>query len=200
MQTGTIEIAKRKSELTQLVSAAQISHRHCEAARSAVESGQQLALYYAWQTGVRLNRMKELVGFGDWMDWLELNFLNPLKISYQTAALYMRIDAQNEHLRSAKLQRAVEDKPDLEAVKKLKFDSVRKYATSFVPSKERPQQDDDVRFPRLVHHLNLVNEFEKVKRKHETDGLSMDELRRDLRGLYEWLRDEIFVESAPAPQ
>ena len=51
-------LAIRKTELTNLLNEAVEHHNHVEAARAAVASAQQLALFHAWQAGIRLNKMK----------------------------------------------------------------------------------------------------------------------------------------------
>ena len=193
MQKSTKEIIiARRSELSQLLNEAFEHHDLCEGARASVESGKKLALYHAWQTGIRLNKMKALVGFGDWMDWVELNFCKPHKVSHETAVLYMRIDTQNEHLRDkANLQRVTNVEADLQIVTKFKFDTIRQYANQFVPHKPRPNhRGKNIKFPRLVHHLTLVNEYEKVRRQMETSDapIDLDEVRRDFLPLYEWLK------------
>ena len=125
-------LAIRKTELTNLLTEAVEHHHHAEAARAAVANAQQLALFHAWQAGIRLNKMKALVGHGSWRDWLEGNFCNPRGISYQTAALYMKIDKENAELRNldANIQR----------VRDLKFDTIGKYAYRFIPEKAQPNE------------------------------------------------------------
>src|SRR5213080_1436977 len=153
MQTSAgKELAVRKTELGVLLKETLEHHRHCKAARGAVGNAQQLAMFHAWQAGIRLNRMKALVGHGSWMDWLELNFRG----SRQTAELYMRIDKQNPHVRDLK-------KPNCQHVGNLNFDTVRKYAIGFVPAKDQPEHKGNVTFGRPISFLNIANEYARLK-------------------------------------
>ena len=61
-------LAVRRTELKNLLNEAVEHHNHVETARTAVENAQQLALFHAWQAGIRLNKMKELIGHGHWLN------------------------------------------------------------------------------------------------------------------------------------
>ncbi len=83
------------------------------------------------------------------------------------------------------------DNSNVRRVGDLKFDTIRKYRLGFVPEKEKPELENDVKFPRLMHHLKLVNEFARWKRRRDTGQIEKneDEERRDLRELYDFLRE-----------
>ena len=102
MQKDTKEksLAVRKADLENLLTEAVEHHNYVETARSAVANAQQLALFHAWQAGIRLNEMKKLVGHGNWQSWFEINFCKPFGVSDRTARLYMKIDTDNAHLRN----------------------------------------------------------------------------------------------------
>jgi hypothetical protein len=182
MQTSTSELTIRKSELSELLAEAVVHHNHVEAARGAAENAQQLALFHAWQAGIRLNKIKTLVGHGNWQDWLEENFCQPRRITERTAQLYMKIDNDNPHLRNVK--------PNLKRVSDLRFDTVRKYMIGFVPEKAQPEHAGNKKFPRLASFLNIANEYSRLKQRH-IDGLqSVDfqEAREETKELYQFLR------------
>jgi hypothetical protein len=91
-------LAVCKTELKNLLNEAVEHHHHVQAARAAVATAQQVALFHAWQAGIRLNNMKRLVGHGNWQNWCETNFCKPFGISDRTARLYMKIDTDAMHI------------------------------------------------------------------------------------------------------
>jgi hypothetical protein len=62
--TDEKQLATRQTQLAELLDEAVEHHNHVEAARAAVANAQQLALFHAWQAGIRLNKMKALVPHG----------------------------------------------------------------------------------------------------------------------------------------
>lgn len=154
-------------------------HNHCDAARAAVENNKQLAMFHAWQAGIRLNKMKALVGHGNWQEWVAVNVRG---ISERTVRLYCKIDNDNPELRDVK--------PNRQRVADLKFDTIRKYAIGFVPGKEQPKHMGNEKFPRLVSFLNIVNEYTRLRQRH-VEGLQLvdfDEAREETEALYQFLR------------
>ena len=180
--TGEKELAVRRDEVTDLLKEAIEHHDHAEAARAAVTNAQQLALFHAWQAGIRLNKMKALIGYGSWRDWLEANFCNPRGVSYQTAVLYMKIDKANPELRNVDA--------NIQRVRDLKFDSIRKYAYGFIPEKVYPQHEGNVKFPRLISFLNIANEYNRLKYRYTSglEHLDLEEAREETGELYQFLR------------
>jgi len=182
---------RKKSEIKDLLKETINHHDHCEAARALVLSAQRAALWHAWQAGIRLNRMKALIGRGDWLDWLDLNFCKPLKISVRTAQVYMKIDMDNADLReAAKTQRVAPTQADFQLLMKLKADTIRKYAFGFIPKKDEPNKDGDIRFPRSYSFLNIINEYNRVRNRHVTELEAVDfvETREDTLELYQFLQ------------
>jgi hypothetical protein len=177
------ELALRAGELRDLLKEAVDHHKHTMAARSSVENGQQLALFHAWQAGVRLNKMKELVGHGNWEKWVESNFCDPNDLTIRMAQIYMKIDNDNAELRRIRA-------PKTKHVSFLKFDTVRKHAIGFVPDKEQPEHSGNAKFPRLSSFVNIGNEYEKLRYRH-TEGLQLvdfDEAREETKDIYQFLR------------
>jgi Protein of unknown function (DUF3102). len=172
----------RKTELTNLLNEAVEHHNHVEAARAAVANAQQMALFHAWQAGIRLNNMKRLVGHGNWQNWCELNFCKPFGVSDRTVRLYMKIDADNAHLRDLP--------PNRQRVADLRFDTIRKYAYALIPEKSQPNKEGDIKLPRFVSFFNIVNEYERVKNRHLSglERVNFEMVRNETVELYQFLR------------
>ena len=115
------ELRLRRKNIARLLVSAMKHHRAAESAAKRVEAGKQRALEHAWRCGQALNQIKPLVGHGNWQGWVQLHFCKPRSISYQTAALYMKIDRDN---------------PNIQRVGDLKFDSIRQHAFRFIPEKK----------------------------------------------------------------
>src|SRR5437667_4088564 len=173
------ELAVRKNEWAGLLKETLEHHRECEAARGAVTKSQDLSMFHAWQAGIRLNKIKAIVGRGNWQTWIEENF----SASIDTAQIYMRIDNQNPEQREIK-------NPKTEHVRFLEFDTIRKYAIGFAPEKDQPVHKGNAKFGRSVSFLNITNEFDRLEYRH-TSGLQMvdfEEAREETKRLYLWLR------------
>jgi hypothetical protein len=185
------EIAALKTQISELLNAAIKYHQECENARRIVEDSQKIALWFGWNAGLRLNKIKPNIPVGDWLDWLELNFCKPANCAIRTAQIYMKIDNENANLRSTlETQRVARALPDLELLAQLKFDSIRKYAISFVPEKAQPEHENNIKFPRLALFANIVNEFERLFNRH-VDGLQLidlEEVREETKSLYRFLK------------
>ena len=82
------------------------------------------------------------------------------------------------------------DNPNIQRVEDLKFDSIRKHAFRFIPEKKQLQHEGDEKIPRLLHHLTIVNDFERLKRRHEIglQPFDLDEVREDFRRMNEWMK------------
>jgi hypothetical protein len=180
--SGERSLAARKTELIDLLNEAVEHHNHVEAARAAVANAQQLALFHAWQAGIRLNKMKALIGHGSWRRWLEGNFCNARGISYQTAVLYMKIDKDNAELRNVDA--------NIQRVRDLKFDTIRKYAYRFIPEKVQPDRPGNIKFPRLVSFTNITNEYNRLKYRHVSglQGVDFGMAKDETAELYQFLR------------
>jgi hypothetical protein len=184
-------ILQKKSEINDLLNGAIEHHGHCETARASVLERQRLALWHAWQVGIRLNSIKALIPRGDWADWLELNFCNPSKISVRTAQVYMKIDTDNANLREeAKTQRVTPIEADFQLLTKLKADTIRKYAFGFIPKKFEPNKDRDIKIPRLYSFGNIINEYSRIRYRHlcELQPVDFAFVRKETRELYQFLQ------------
>jgi hypothetical protein len=182
-KTAGKELAVRKDEIQHLLEETLDHHKHCTAAVGAVENARDVALFHAWQAGIRLNKMKALIGHGNWQDWVQANFCGSRGVSIDTAQLYMKIDNQNEKVRDLQ-------NPKTEHVRFLKFDTIRKYAIALVPAKEQPEHAGDVKLSQFVSFLNIANEHARLKQRH-VEGLQLvdfDEAREEMRELYQLLR------------
>jgi Protein of unknown function (DUF3102) len=154
MQESTNEkqlSVNRACEIRQLADEAKQFHAEAQEACAAVEHHVTTAIEKAWQCGKRLNAIKALVGHGNWLPWLRSNWP---ELTVRTAQSYMRIDHDN---------------PNALHVAHLRLDSIRKYRLSLVPEKPQPNVEGDMKFPRLVSFLNIVNEYERLKYRHVTD-------------------------------
>jgi len=135
--------------------------------------------------------MKALIPRGDWITWLELNFCGPVKVSLRTAQLYMKIDSDNAGLRDqAKAQRVAPTQSDLQLLRKLKLDTIRKYADSFIPEKPDPNKGGDIKFPPHYSFLNIINEYNRLRYRHVCGlhEVNFEDVRKEAKELYQFLR------------
>src|SRR5437762_3342197 len=82
-----------------------------------LKSAQEVVLFQAWQAEIQLNKLKALIGHGNWHDWVEANFCKPRGVEYRAAVLYLKIDKANPQLRDVK-------KPNVRHVAHLQFDTI----------------------------------------------------------------------------
>ncbi|MDR3406362.1 MAG: hypothetical protein P4L99_28010 [Chthoniobacter sp.] len=135
-----------------------------------IEDQLDAALDKAWQLGKHLMRAKKLLGHGKWTIWVDSN----LPISPRHALRHKQL---------------AEDNPRAKSVKDLSEDSVRKFRLGYVPSKERPALDGDGPLPRAFHHLTIVNDFNRFKRRVDIGQAHFDPAvaKNDLWPVFEWL-------------
>lgn len=166
-------------------------HNQFESARSSVFSAMQIGLWHKLQCGIRLIKIKAMIGFGNWTLWIESN----LPFTERTAQLYMKIVNDNPELLS-KAKEFSGNKPDLQILTKLREDTIRKHAISFVPDKHQPIHElppgvtGNPKFPKLVHFGNIANEYSRLKQRH-MDGLQeidFDQTRWLCQELYQFLQ------------
>jgi hypothetical protein len=120
-------------------------------------------------------------------------------VSVRHAQRYMKVAADNFDLLAeayahgsiaTEATRVSQTKPDLELLKRFKFDTIRKYAISFVPEKTHPEHKGNKKFQRLASFMNIVNEFSRLKQRH-IEGLQkidFDEARDETHELYRFLQ------------
>jgi hypothetical protein len=140
----------------QLAEAKQL-HAQSQQAEATVESNAMLALEKAWQCGKRLNLIKENVGHGNWLTWLDANWP---ELGQRTAQYYMKIDTDN---------------PNANRSSDLKFDSIRKHRISKVPKKNHPKDKDDESFSKPEHYSTVVNENARFWQRYDTGQVKADE-------------------------
>jgi len=171
MQTIATEQSLKTSELRRLTKEAKQLYTETEKVRDQVEAGAMSALEKAWQCGKRLNAIKTIIGHGNWLTWLNSNLP---EVTESTAQRYMKIDRDN---------------PKAARVRDLKFDSLRKHCLTFVPEKSEPNKHRDVTFPRSISLANVVNEYNRLKYRHQQGLEAMDFglAREETVELYEWL-------------
>lgn len=135
-----------------------------------IEGDLNSALGRAWILGLRLLRMKEKLGHGNWLRWVEAN----LPIKERRVRHYLELAEDNRTARSWK---------------HLDPDSVRKFRLGYVPDKQRTELEDDKNVGSAVHHVTLVNDFRKLMRRVNTNQLTIDQpkARQDLWPVFEWL-------------
>jgi hypothetical protein len=113
----------------------------------------------------------------------------------------MKIDSDNADLREeAKTQRVAPREADFQLLTKLKFDTIRKYAFSFIPEKHDPYKGKDIKFDRLCSFLSIVNEYNRLKYRHVCGLQAVDfaETREEAVELYQFLQ-WLYGDSASNP-
>ena len=158
--------------IKQQLSEAKKLHAEAQEAEAAVEHGQATALDKALQCGKRLLLLKENVGHGNWLTFLEANWP---ELPSRTAQEYMKIASDN---------------PNAHRGADLKFDSIRKHRYAAVPKKEHPKQDGDLKFSKPEHHTTVVNELARFFQRIDAGQADVDEdeLRKDFRPAYDRLK------------
>jgi hypothetical protein len=116
--------------------------------------------------------MKKIVGHRNWLPYVKTHLP---EISERTAQRYMKIDRDN---------------PNATSVTDLKFDSIRKHCLSLAPAKKQVQYPGNLKFPRLAHFINIVNEYNRLKNRHISglEDVDFDEARAETADLYRFLR------------
>lgn len=162
-----------RTGIAQVLAEAKTIYAELEGDLAAVEHGARSAVWRAFLVGGKLLQIREMVGKGNWLLWLEANWT---ELSVRTAQLWMLIAHSNE---------------GATCVDELNADSVRKFMHRFVPDKQRPELDGDRTLPKHTHHLSVANTWMKWKRELEVKKLTVpkEELRRDFKPMYDWLCD-----------
>jgi hypothetical protein len=125
----------------------------------------------AWEFGKRLNRLKGIVGHGNWAKWREDSFPG---LDDRKAQSCQALDRDNPNARNSA---------------DLNKESIRKFRYGYVPVKERKALKGDKTFARPSHHSSVVVECNKLAQRIDAGQYAADkaELRRDFRAFYEWL-------------
>jgi hypothetical protein len=160
------------AELKQHLAKARRFHAEVIEASATREAADKTELERAWQCGKELNVIKESLGHGNWLMWLNANWP---ELPDRTAQVYMKIDRDN---------------PNAQRVADLKFDSIRKYAIAKVPKKQKVDEPGDQSFSKPENHSTVVNELARLFQRIDAGQQVVDEeeLRRDFRPAYERLQ------------
>lgn len=160
-------LAGLRDEIRQLIADAEGNARD---AQDCMDS----ALWCAWQAGQKLTKAKGEVMHGDWQ--ILLDEVKPEGRGREgwrkQAQLFMRVFSDN---------------PDAKGIGDLEHGSLRAFRLSFVPPKERPEIEGDVRIGKSGGTaLAIINRWSSLQQriKEGLESVSEDELRRDLAPLW----------------
>jgi hypothetical protein len=164
MQTSTDQLKRLTTEAKKLFG-------EMTTAEEFVYNGLDQSNDRAWQLGKRLNKLKEIVGHGNWAKWREDAFP---KLDDRAAQRCQALDRAN---------------PNAQKFADLSKESVRKYRFSYVPVKERPKLKGDRKFARPSHHSSIVNECNKLIQRVESGQYQPreKELLADFKPFFDWL-------------
>ena len=160
------------STATPETAATEINRLHADAKQCAADSRQSLngALTAAWQAGHLLiaekKRVRRSMGPSAWLLWLEANFRG----SARTARRYMQ------------LARSVSDVTFLQGM------SLRQAYVRLGIATESKRPGRRLLAHRLPQHVSLANRLIRTLRFRPATGTMDENLRRDLRPLYDLLR------------
>ena len=168
MQRRTTDLKVIKKQLAE----AKRLHAQAQQAEATIETSSIVALEKAWQCGKRLNLIKESVGHGNWLTWLESKWP---ELGSRTAQRYMKIDSDN---------------PNATRVSDLKFDTIRKAQLANVKKKEHPKEKGDVAFSKPENYSTVINEIARMIQRIDSgqDDVDKDELRKALDPHYRWMQ------------
>jgi len=168
------QLAKEGHELFDLMNEAEAS----------VYRNVNLANYRAWEFGRFLTRAKHELGHGLFIPWRNATFPN---IHERKAQRCQELFANNPN---ATVLSDFSGRSLKKWISRLNRDSVRKFRLGYVPDKLQPKYKGNVKFPRLVSFLNIVNEYERLRNRHIT-GLQMvdfEEAREETKELFQFLK------------
>jgi hypothetical protein len=168
------QLAKEGHELFDLMNEAEAS----------VYRNVNLANYRAWEFGRFLTRVKHELGHGLYSPWRNATFPN---IHERKAQRCQELFANNP---SATVLSDLSGRSLKKWISRLNRDSVRKFRLGYVPDKFQPKHAGNIKFPRLVSFLNIVNEYNRLRNRHIA-GLQMvdfEEAREETKELFQFLK------------
>jgi hypothetical protein len=168
------QLAKEGQELLGLMNQAEAS----------VYRNVNLANYRAWEFGRFLMRAKHEIGHGLFRHWRNATFP---KIHERKAERCQKLFANNS---DATVLSDFSDRSLKKWIRALNLDSVRKFRLGYVPDKFQPEHKGNIKFPRLISFINIVNEYNRLRNRH-TDGLQevdFQEAQRETKELYQFLK------------
>ena len=168
--------------------AAREIYAQIEAMETSLRRDRDRLLELAWKLGEVLTTMKEEIGHGRWLTFLEGHWP---QLGERNAQRCMAFFADNPNPWNS---------TDLTFT----TDSVRKFTWHYIPVKERPQLEGDSPVAPVSHHLTIINHFSKWDRQLSL-GLAgkappVEQMRRDFQPMIvrqvellgkEWLLDLI---------
>ena len=164
-----------KAEITDLVEKAKKTIRDMVNLEGEFLRTRDFLMLRGWILGSHLAELKQRIPHGDWEKWLPANFSElggtdryRLEVAKRSIKLFR--DNQSPHLLRFKSHGIP---CDLGQSRKLfNCDSERKFMWRYIPEKQRPQIDDDKKFPRSVSLLNIANEYNRLRHRH-INGLQL---------------------------
>jgi hypothetical protein len=168
------QLAKEGHELFELMNEAEAS----------VYRNVNLANYRAWEFGRFLTRVKHELGHGVFIPWRNATFPN---IHERKAQRCQELFAKNPN---ATVLSDLSEQSLQKWIDALNHDSLRKFRLGYVPDKFQPKHAGNIRFPRLVSFLNIVNEYNRLRHRH-TEGLQLvdfEEAREETKELFQFLK------------
>jgi len=170
----TKQLAKEGQELLDLMNKAEAS----------VYRNVNLANYRAWEFGRFVTRAKHELGHGLFIHWRNATFP---KIHERKAQRCQELFANNSN---ATVLSDLSDRSLKKWIGALNPNSLRKFRLGYVPDKLKPKYKGNVKFPRLVSFLNIVNEYNRLRYRH-TEGLQFvdfEEAREETREVFQFLK------------
>src|SRR5882724_938677 len=161
METAIIEI-------TPLLKAAKLIFREIVLIESGMLNQRDLLLNKAWSLGILMNELKEEIGHGKWLLWLEGNFKElgkSAEMRERNAQRCMKFARENPNPRNSTVS-VREGFPIIPAVpNNFTDESTRKFMWGYIPEKERPELEGNRKLKAGAHYLSFVNHFAKWDRQ-----------------------------------
>jgi hypothetical protein len=132
-------------------------------------------LVRAWHVGQILAGIKEEIGHGKWLIWIEANWP---ELGERNSQRCIALFKENPNPRNST------DLRDYchEAAKDFTPESVRKFMWGYIPAKERPEIPGDAPVTQTPHYLTVINHFSKFDRQLEIGHIKaapVETMRRD---------------------
>jgi hypothetical protein len=161
METAIIEI-------TPLLRAAKALFREIVSIENVMLTQRAGLLEKAWQLGILLNELKEEIGHGKWLLWLEGNFKElgkTAEMREKNAQRCMKFARENPNPRNSSV--LVREGFPIIPSSPREFDgeSKRKFMWNYIPEKERPEFEGNRKLKPLAHYLSFINHFAKFDRQ-----------------------------------
>jgi hypothetical protein len=189
----TVALTKKQT-IIELLANAKNAWRNLKDLEAQFLRVRDFVMFRGWVIGGILVELKEQVGYGEWDKWLPLNFPElgakeeTRRINARRMMKLWRDNQSTKLLSLGSTDKSVGIPTDLSG-KLFNTASERKFMWQYVPEKERPK-GKDIRFPRSVSFINIVNEYSRLKHRH-VNGLQLvdyDEAREETVELLAFLK------------